>query len=82
MKFLNLSMRYFVFHQLYALLFFYVLAKVSTFIVLSSMAVANFAISGFIYACLVIIGAYCFPQIFAISKQEIRNGFSEIKVFR
>lgn len=82
MKFLNLSMRYFVFHQLYALLFFYVLAKVSTFIVLSSTAVANFAISGFIYACLVIIGIYCFPQIFAISKQEIGNSFSKIKVFR
>ena len=73
-KFLKIPMDGFLKHQFYSILFFVILAFIST-VPLFSMdkALPNFIISGAFYTLLVIIGGLVFPKIFATSRTEIRT---------
>jgi len=77
-KFLNLNIKYFISHQLYSLIFFVVLASVSTYLISLDSSILNFLLSGFIYTILAIIFAFIFPQVFAITRVEIRNNLYRI----
>ena len=72
-RFLGFNMKHFVLHQTYSLLFFILLAFVSSKIIITEEPLISFFISGFIYTLLVIIISYIFPQIFATTKDEIRS---------
>jgi O-antigen/teichoic acid export membrane protein len=71
-KFLNLEKKYFILHQFYSLIFFIVLAYISSFVNVFNSALLNFLISGFLYTFFVIISTYIFPQVFSISREEIK----------
>jgi len=72
-KFLDFKMKHFILHQIYSVLFFAVLAIVSSSIVSFESTLIYFLVSGSIYTTLVILLAYFFPQIFAITREEIRK---------
>ena len=72
-KFLKFNMIRFITHQIYSILFFVVLAYVSSHIFSSDLSIWYFLISGFLYTLLVIIGIYIFPQIFSTNRDEIKN---------
>ena len=76
-KFLNFKMIYFLLHQLYSVLFFVLLAYISSMVSFDS-TLASFVISGFIYTILVTIFTYIFPQIFGTNRFEIRAIISKI----
>jgi O-antigen/teichoic acid export membrane protein len=71
-KFLDLDFKYFLKHQFLSLLFFITIGVISS-------RVSNFIISGIIYSLWVIIFSYIFPQIFAISREEIETIFLRLK---
>jgi len=77
-KLLNLDMKHFIWHQVYAVLFFIVLAMVPTLLISFSSPMVEFLISGFLYTFLVIIFIYVFPQTFAISRDEIKMNLNNI----
>lgn len=77
-KFLELDMKYFIFHQFYSLLSFVLLAFISSNIILTDIPIPAFIFSGFLYTVLVIILAFIFPQIFAITKDEINIHLKKI----
>lgn len=70
-KFLNLEIKHFIFHQLYSIIFFAILAFCASLISLES-SLYSFLSSGILYTILVIIGIYIFPQIFAVNRTEIK----------
>jgi len=71
-KFLNFKMLDFLWHQLYSVIFFSLLAFLSSIVVSRFSPMINFLISGIIYTLLVIIFTYLFPVVFATTKDEIR----------
>ena len=79
-KFLNFKMKSFLFHQVYTVLFFVVLAYISSNITSFDSNILTFLISGFIYTILVIIATYIFPQVFATTRDEIKDIASKIVV--
>jgi len=72
-KFLGLNMSHFLWHQFNSVVFFIVLAFLSTFLVSIESALAEFLVSGFVYTLLVIIFAYIFPQVFSTKRDEINK---------
>jgi O-antigen/teichoic acid export membrane protein len=79
-KLLDFKMKYFLFHQIYAILFFILLAVVSSNILEFSLPLFGFLFSGFIYTILVAIGIYIFPQVFATNRNEIKEILNKIWV--
>ncbi|MFA6136932.1 MAG: lipopolysaccharide biosynthesis protein [Sulfurimonas sp.] len=78
-KFLNFEMKHFVWHQVYSLLFFVVLAFISSKVISYESPLLELLISGFIYTVLVTIFAYIFPQIFATTRYEIKENLTRLK---
>ncbi|PHM16471.1 MAG: polysaccharide biosynthesis protein, partial [Sulfuricurvum sp. PD_MW2] len=77
-RFLGLDIKYFLWHQIYSLLFFTLLAFISSTIVTSLTPLLNFLLSGFLYTVLVTISTYIFPQIFASTRAEIKIIFQKV----
>lgn len=80
-KFLNLNLKYFISHQIYSIVFFVVLATISSVFVDCNSAVLEFVLSGFFYTVLVIIFGYMFPQVFATNKEEINTILLRLKQY-
>ena len=78
-KFLGLELKYFMVHQVYAVLFFVILAFISSYFVHLNLAITNFLASGVIYTILVIIFTYIFPQVFATNRAEIKYYLTKVK---
>ncbi|WP_345980670.1 oligosaccharide flippase family protein [Sulfurimonas sp. HSL3-2] len=78
-KFLKLDIKYFLWHQVYSVVFFILIAFISSKIISLTSPLYEFLISGFIYTLLVTIGAYIFPQVFATNREELRLNFSRLK---
>ncbi|MFK5974987.1 MAG: oligosaccharide flippase family protein [Sulfurovum sp.] len=78
-KFLGFEMKYFVWHQFYAIIFFIFFAYISTLFISFDSYVTEFFVSGFIYTILVIIFTYIFPQVFATSRDEIKQVLIRLK---
>jgi len=77
-KFLRFNMMRFISHQIYSILFFVVLAYISTHIFSCVSNVLYFLISGILYTIFVIIWVCIFPQIFATNRNEIKNMFNKM----
>lgn len=71
-KFLDFKMLRFLLHQIYSIIFFSLLAFLSSIVVSIFSPIINFLISGILYTLLVIIFTYLFPVVFATTKDEIR----------
>jgi len=78
-KFLDLDMKYFVQHQIYSVLFFVVLAYLSSHIVNLSSPLIEFLMSGSIYTLFVIIFVYIFPEVFSTTRDEIKEILIKVK---
>lgn len=75
-KFLKISITPFLKHQFYSVVFFVILAFISTIPIFSiDKPLLNFIVSGIFYTLLVIIGGFIFPTIFATTRSEIRALF-------
>ena len=72
-KFLKLDLKYFIFHQIYSVLLFVVLAFISTQIVFFDSAIISFLISGILYTFFVIISMFLYPKVFSVSKDELKE---------
>jgi O-antigen/teichoic acid export membrane protein len=77
-KFLGMNIRYFLWHQVYSLLFFTLLAFIACNIVTIPNHLLNFLLSGFIYTIFVIISAYILPHVFATTREEIKIIFQKV----
>lgn len=71
-KFLNLNMIYFISHQIYSIIFFIVLASLSFIFISFDTPLLEFLVSGFVYSLFVVCGTLIFPQIFSISREELK----------
>ena len=78
-RFLKFNMIRFVTHQIYSILFFVVLAYISSHIFSSVSDIRYFLISGILYTLFVIMGIYIFPQIFATNRDEIKSILKKVK---
>lgn len=82
-KILKFNIAYFIWHQIYSLLFFICLAFISSFlfndIFYLRLPLLEFLLSGLFYTVLVIIFTYIFPQIFATSRDEIRANLTKVR---
>jgi len=70
-KLLKFDMRYFLWHQLYSILFFALLAFFVSGIVGADTPFKAFLFSGVLYTVLVIIFVYIVPQIFGVTREEL-----------
>ncbi len=77
-KFLDFKIKRFIYHQLYSILFFAIFAYISTIIISLKSAIWEFLISGLLYTILVIIFTFIFPEIFATTREEIRENLDRI----
>ena len=77
-RFLKLDLKYFILHQVYSVLFFVLLAFSASVLNLFNSALLNFLASGIVYTFLVIIFAYTFPQVFAITRIEIKENLKRL----
>ena len=71
-KILDFKIKDFLFHQLYVVLLFLLLAYVVSNIFIFTSPLLSFLVSGMIYTILVIISAYIFPFIFSTNRDEIK----------
>lgn len=71
-RILNFKLKYFILHQIYAVLFFVILAYTSSIIINFESSLIDFLVSGVLYTVLVTIFTYIFPQVFATTRDEIR----------
>jgi O-antigen/teichoic acid export membrane protein len=78
-KLLNLNLFYFIKHQIYSILFFLVLAFLSSYIISFDSKILEFLFSGTIYTLLVIISTIFFPQVFGISRIELMENLNKLK---
>ncbi len=78
-KFLNLDMKYFVFHQLYSIAFFAILAWISSSVIDLTSSLLEFLISGVVYTIFVTLFAYIFPEIFSTTRHEIQETLIRLK---
>ncbi|MDQ7060718.1 MAG: oligosaccharide flippase family protein [Sulfurimonas sp.] len=78
-KLLDFKIKHFLYHQLYALAFFVLIALVSSSIINFSSPIIEFLSSGFLYTVFVIIFAYIFPQVFATNRDEIKEILVSLK---
>lgn len=74
-KLLRFNMKYFLWHQMYSVLFFSLIALISTKFTSFESSLIEFLISGVIYTLLTIIFTYIFPQVFATNRKEIKENF-------
>lgn len=79
-KLLNLDMKYFLWHQIYSVVFFGILAIISSFVVFFNSTLISFLVSGVGYTFFVAISVYFFPQVFATNRDEIKESF--IKIYK
>jgi|AntRauTorcE11897_2_1112592.scaffolds.fasta_scaffold02349_3 O-antigen/teichoic acid export membrane protein len=70
-KFLSLDIKHFVWHQIYAVMFFMLFAIISGMLVSMDSALIDFIASGLIYTLFVAIFSYVFPQVFSINRNEL-----------
>jgi O-antigen/teichoic acid export membrane protein len=80
-KLLKLNIRYFIFHQIYSILFFVFIALFVSKIINIENSTFEFLFSGFLYIILVIIFSYIFPQVFATNRDEIREFFFKVRQY-
>ncbi len=78
-KFLDFKMGYFIWHQIYSLISFVILAYISSNIISFKEPLIDFLIAGIIYTTFVIIFTYIFPQIFSTSREEIKDVLRTLK---
>ncbi|MFT5716056.1 MAG: O-antigen/teichoic acid export membrane protein [Oleiphilaceae bacterium] len=78
-KFLKLDMKKFIWHQIYSVAFFAVAAFLSTNWVNCNNSLIDFLISGFIYTGIVLIGSFYFPQIFSVTREELKKYIATVK---
>jgi O-antigen/teichoic acid export membrane protein len=78
-KLLKLDIKYFIWHQLYSILFFVIIASLLKGFISFNSILLEFFINGILYTILVIILAYIFPQVFATKRDEIMGNFQKIK---
>ncbi|NOX14976.1 MAG: lipopolysaccharide biosynthesis protein [Epsilonproteobacteria bacterium] len=78
-KFLDFKIKSFVWHQIYTVVFFVILAYISSNIIIFNSPLVDFLLSGFIYTILVTIFTYIFPQIFATTRDEIKYNLLRLK---
>jgi len=78
-KFLNFKLKYFILHQIYTVMFFVVLAYISSIFFSFDSSIVSFLVSGFFYTIFVIIFTYIFPQVFATTRQEIKEVFLKVR---
>ena len=78
-KFLNLNIKSLVLHQIYSVIFFTVLAFISTSIIFTDSLLFSFLLSGILYTFFVILATYMFPQIFALKRDEIDELLTRLK---
>lgn len=78
-RFLKLDMKHFVWHQIYSIVLFVILALIPTLFISFDSSLVEFLVSGFLYTILVTICAYIFPQVFATSKAEIKENLLRLK---
>ena len=79
-KLLNLDMKHFLWHQIYSVGFFGILAILSSFVVSFDSSLINFLVSGVVYTFFVTIFVYFSPQVFATNRDEIKENF--IKIYK
>lgn len=79
-KLLDLDMKYFLWHQIYSVVFFGILAIISSFVVSFDSPLINFLFSGVAYTFFVMMLVYFFPQVFATNRDEIKENF--IKIYK
>ena len=78
-RFLSLKLGAFLWHQFYAFLFFAAWAGVSTYMVAFQTPLVNFLISGLLYTIFAIIGFLIYPQLFAITRDELSQSIKRMK---
>ncbi|WP_152058545.1 lipopolysaccharide biosynthesis protein [Aliarcobacter butzleri] len=80
-KLLKLNIKYFIFHQMYSILFFTLIAIFVSKAIDIENSIIEFLFSGFLYTILVIIFSYIFPQLFATNRDEIKEQFYKVKEY-
>ncbi|MCT7599791.1 lipopolysaccharide biosynthesis protein [Aliarcobacter butzleri] len=80
-KLLKLNIKYFIFHQMYSILFFTLIAIFVSKAINIENSILEFLFSGFLYTILVIIFSYIFPQVFATNRDEIKEQFYKVKEY-
>lgn len=78
-KFLKFDMKHFVWHQVYSVVLFAILALIPTLFISFDSSLVEFLVSGFLYTILVTICVYIFPQVFATSRAEIKENLLRLK---
>lgn len=81
-KQLNLSFRYFLWHQTYTVGLFFIAAAISSGLVgfFTTSSLVSFLVSGFLYTLIVIAMGYGMPFIFSISREDIHSNMSKGKL--
>jgi len=72
-KLLNLKMSSFVYHQIYTIILFTVIAYLSTLVISLKSNLYEFIVCGILYTLLAAILIIIFPQIIAITKTELKQ---------
>ncbi len=79
-KHLKISIIPFLIHQVVSILFFIIIAYVSTqFMYPDQNGIKVFLINGIVYTILVIFGIILFPYIFSVSRKELNSTLANIK---
>lgn len=78
-RFLNLSLSKFIFHQIYSIAVFTVIAGSVSYFSYSPYLMLNFIVTGGIYTGLSALAAFCFPVIFSTSRSEIRTMLTNLR---
>lgn len=79
-KALGLSLKYFLWHQIYALFYFFSIGAISSWLAdeVTRGYLWNLVISGLLYTLFVIIFLYFFPKIFALTHDEVKNNLQRL----
>jgi O-antigen/teichoic acid export membrane protein len=77
-KLLNLDVKHFIWHQIYAVAFFSIIALIPTIFISFDSNLLEFLVSGFLYTFFVIIFGYIFPQVFATNRDEIKINLGKV----
>ncbi len=77
-KLLDLDVKHFIWHQIYAVAFFSIMALIPTLFISFDSSLLEFLVSGFLYTFYVIIFGYIFPQVFATNRDEIKINLEKV----
>lgn len=77
-KFLRLSFWKYFWHQLSVVMIMVVVAAITVFLVdkgfmMQEKIISGFLLAGLLYSAIIMIFAYCAPDIFGVKKEEIKN---------